>query len=178
VHVGERRLQRAQRLRRGTERVLVGGQLDRVGDAVLAFELVDRLAGRIRLQRKYARPPRIFVFLGFASPSGTRQAGYDPSTFTNKARRFSAVSALVMRGSSAWPARSMKKTYSQARPLSGRDSMVLRLMRCWAKQASTLNSAPASCGTANRIEVLSSPVGRPRASLLMTRNPGTLLGGS
>src|SRR5262249_8976662 len=66
----ERRADRGQRPRRRSERVLVRGELDRVRDPELAFELLDRLAGNVR--RQLAQVPRhqsIDEIRGRACPS-------------------------------------------------------------------------------------------------------------
>ena len=46
-HVIQRRAHGSQRIRAGTQGVLVGRKLDRTGYPILAFELVDGLAGGI-----------------------------------------------------------------------------------------------------------------------------------
>src|SRR5205823_9624640 len=81
VQVAERGRDRGDGLRRGAERVLVRGELDRVADAELALELLDRLAGRVRGER----PDPLRHEGAHVHQASGGAAGYEPRTLSRVA---------------------------------------------------------------------------------------------
>ena len=57
------------------------------------------------------------------------RTGYDPRTFRKRHRSRTAASTPCVTGSSRWPSKSTKKTYSHGRRRVGRDSILVRLSR-------------------------------------------------
>src|SRR5207244_2490685 len=107
MEIGQRATDRGERLRRGPERVLVRRDLDRVADAELALELLDRLPGRVRGER----PDPFGDEQLHQPPVAAVAAGYEPRTFRRSALFSTSASAWRTRRSRRWPFTSRKKTY-------------------------------------------------------------------
>ena len=99
---------RLERPRPGPERILVGRELDAVADAVLALQLLERLAGNVRRERANAGGSELGGIDGHAAHSTAH--GYDPSTLNSDDCFFSSSSAVLNGCWSAWPTTSMKNT--------------------------------------------------------------------
>src|SRR3989338_2103658 len=82
------------------QRVLVGGQLDRRGQAQFPLDLLDRLARNVGGD-PFQNFARQFCQHHFPLPRG-----YEPSTCTSAPRR-RAFSILFTLGSDSWPSKSM-----------------------------------------------------------------------
>src|SRR2546427_12465320 len=68
--------------------------------------------------------------------------GYEPSTLTKLHSSSNSAMALASFGSLTWPSQSMKKKYSHAFRLLGRDSIFVMLMRKRRKAARARCNAP------------------------------------
>src|ERR1022692_832977 len=97
---------------------------------------------------------RVFSWLCMVSPYHKEQKweaflrfaysefGYEPRTLTKLHSCPTDSIALATLRSCMWPSQSMKKKYSHALRLLGRDSILVRLMRLRRKAASAWCSAP------------------------------------
>src|SRR5438874_758040 len=69
-----------------------------------------------------------------------------------------AVNVRLILGSSAWPSKSTKKTYSVLADRDGNDSIQVRFTLFWLNTFRASTRAPGLCGTLNISDVLSLPV--------------------
>src|SRR5690606_30365243 len=158
VHAAERGADRLDGLRRGAERVLVGGELDHALQAQLALDLLDRLAGPGGIERGDPGLHAVGEAHGAPSPGATAR-GNEPSTRCECACAAASASAARTGGSSRWPSRSRKNRYSKGLSGIGRDWIEVRFTPCAAKGASSRCSAPGSAlRTVKTTEVRSAPL--------------------
>src|SRR5581483_6495325 len=153
----ERGLQRLPHRRRRRERVLVRRELDRPGHPQLPLDLPGGLA-RLVGPEVEDRVVREALPGGRHRPPAHAAAGYDPRTFRNMQRSRTAARTPWVSGSSRWPSKSTKKTYSHGRRRVGRDSILVRFSRAAANGSRMRWSVPTSSRIENRTEVLSLPV--------------------
>ena len=105
-------------------------------------------------------------------------AGYEPSTLSRSARRSQRRQRPRHARLAACPTRSRKKTYSQGRPCSGRDSIVIRSMPWVANGRSTATARrPRRHGQQERRLVVAASA-RSASSRPSTRKRVTLSGSS
>src|SRR5207248_1032888 len=84
--------------------------------------------------------------------------GKEPRTEIESQAPSSDLRAFLTFGSSWWPSKSAKKTYSPFASRNGNDSIHVRLILFDLNTCNTSASDPGVCGTWKRMAVLSSPV--------------------